>query len=403
MSFDMIMQLRNKRATLVTEARAVLDAAETEKRELSAEERAKYDTIIADVAKLKEQITREENQLALENEMRGGFEQGKPGAPAPETPEQRTAKAFRNYLVTGNAAEYRALQSDVDAAGGYLSAPEQYIAQMLKGLDDLVFVRQFATTIPLTTSDNLGVPTLTDPSDPTWTTEIAPVDRDSQMAFGKRNLRPEQLSKEILISMKLLETAAIPADTLVQERLAYRFAIALENAFLNGTGTGQPLGVFTASPNGVPIDRDFSVGNTATAITGDGLLGAKYGLKQQYRGRNSVRWCFHRDVVREIAKLKDNDGRYLWMPGLVAGQPDRLLNIAIDESEYAPAAMVPGAYVGILADWSFYWIAELHGLEVQRLNELYAKTSQIGFIGRGYWDGQPVMPEAFARVTLASA
>lgn len=400
MSFDKIMELRNKRATLVAEARGVLDAAEAEKRELGAEERAKYDTIIADVAKLKDQITREENQLALENEMRG-FE-AKPGAPAPEAPEQRTAKAFRNWLVTGNAAEYRSLQSDIDAAGGYLSAPEQYMAQILKTLDDLVFVRQHARLIPLTHSDNIGVPTLTDPSDPTWTTEIAQVDRDNKMAFGKRNLRPEQLSKEILVSMKLLETAAIPADTLVQERLAHRFAITLEYAFLNGTGTGQPLGVFTASDNGVPTSRDFSIGNTATAITGDGLLGAKYGLKQQYRSRNSVRWCFHRDVVREIAKLKDNDGRYLWMPGLVAGQPDTLLNIPIDESEYAPAAMTPGSYVGILADWSFYWIAELHGLEIQRLVELYAATSQIGFIGRGYWDGQPVMPEAFARVTLAA-
>lgn len=106
-------------------------------------------------------------------------------------------------------------------------------------------------------------------------------------------------------------------------------------------------------------------------------------------------------MVKDIAKLKDGDGQYIWKPGIADGDPDRLLNIPYDESEFAPSAKTSGAYVGILADWSYYWIAELKGLEVQRLNELFATTSQIGFIGRGYWDGAPVLAEAFARVTLA--
>lgn len=401
MSFEKVMEMRNSRATLVTEARAVLDAAEAEKRELNAEERQKYETIVGDINTLKESIEREEKQLALENEVRDL--PGKPGAmPPQETPEERTGKAFKRYLLTGSEKEYRDLANDIGVEGGYLHAPEYYVAQLLKGLDDLVFVRQFATTIPLRQNDTLGVPTLAeDMSDPTWTTEVASVVRDTQMKLGKRKLTPNQLSKEILVSMKLLNTAAIPADTLVQERMAYRFATTLENAFLNGSGTGEPLGVFTASPDGIPTTRDVSNGNTATEITADGLINAKYALKQQYRSRNTVRWAFHRDAVSMIAKLKDNDGQYIWRPGLVSGEPDKLLNIPIDESEYVPNTFTTGLYVGILADWTYYWIAEIHDLEIQRLLELYAKTSQVGFIGRGYWDGQPVMPSAFARVTLA--
>jgi hypothetical protein len=34
--------------------------------------------------------------------------------------------------------------------------------------------------------------------------------------------------------------------------------------------------------------------------------------------------------------------------------------------------------------------------------ELYAETNQVGLIGRIESDGQPVLEEAFARVTLAS-
>ena len=36
--------------------------------------------------------------------------------------------------------------------------------------------------------------------------------------------------------------------------------------------------------------------------------------------------------------------------------------------------------------------------EIQRLNELYAGTNQIGFIGRLHADGAPVLSQAFARV-----
>jgi len=41
-------------------------------------------------------------------------------------------------------------------------------------------------------------------------------------------------------------------------------------------------------------------------------------------------------------------------------------------------------------------------MRVQRLNELYAATNQVGFIGRLESDGMPVLEEAFARVTLSA-
>lgn len=404
MSFEKVLEMRAKRMGLVNEARAVLDAAEAEKRELSAEERQKYDKIVDDARTLKEKAERDERQLAMESELRGL--EGSPAATSPkgqESAEERNIKAFRSYLINGTmTTELRSLVNDTDAKGGYLHAPEQYMAELLKGIDNSVFVRQFARILPVTTSDSLGVPTLaTDLSDTAWSSEIAAVPEDTSMSFGKRELKPELLSKLVKVSMKLLRTSAIPIENLILERLSYKFSVAQENAYMNGTGTAQPLGVFTASNNGIPASRDISAGNTATAITADGLLNAKYALKQQYRSRASVRWCLHRDIVADIAKLKDNNGQYIWRPGIEMGQPDRLLNIPIDESEYAPSVKTTGLYVGILADWSYYWIAELHGLEIQRLNELYAGTSQVGFIGRQYVDGAPVLAEAFARVKLA--
>jgi HK97 family phage major capsid protein len=69
-------------------------------------------------------------------------------------------------------------------------------------------------------------------------------------------------------------------------------------------------------------------------------------------------------------------------------------------SDFAPNTFTTAQYVGLLGDFSHYWIADALDMRVQRLIELYAENNQIGFIGRKETDGQPVMGEAFARVKL---
>ena len=78
----------------------------------------------------------------------------------------------------------------------------------------------------VTSADSLGMPSLdTDLTDPTWTTEIAAPSEDTTMVFGRRELKPIQLSKLIKVSMKLLLTSALPVEGIIADRLAYKFAI----------------------------------------------------------------------------------------------------------------------------------------------------------------------------------
>jgi HK97 family phage major capsid protein len=109
----------------------------------------------------------------------------------------------------------------------------------------------------------------------------------------------------------------------------------------------------------------------------------------------------HRDGAKQTAKLKDGEGQYIWRESVRVGEPDRLLGLPVHMSEYAPNTFTTGLYVGIVGDFRFYWIADSLDMEVQRLEELYAATSQVGFIGRLESDGMPVLEEAFARVKLA--
>lgn len=409
-----LKELRNKRGKLVADMRAILDKADTEKRDVTGDEQKQYDTMFEEQDKLRTNIEREERQAELDRQLAQRSsdqpDDTDPGNKDPEkrnlgpraTPEYR--KAFANYLSRGrnnmSPEEIRAMQVDPSSQGGYLVAPEEFVANLIKRVNDLTFIRAMATKIPVTQAQSLGIPTLdADPADADWTAELATGSEDNTMAIGKRRMVPHAVAKRIKVSNDLLMMAAIGAEALVMERLAYKFAITEEKAFLTGSGVDQPLGVFTASNDGVPTSCDISAGNTTTAITFDGLIAAKYQLKAQYWPKAS--WLFHRTALKTIAQLKDNYGQYLWRQSVRVGEPDTILGAPLMMSEYVPNTFTTGLYVGMFADFSWYYIADAMDMSVRRLDELYAETNQVGFIGRKKTDGTAVLSEAFARVTLA--
>jgi len=415
---EKVRKLRADRAKIVSDQRALLDKAEAEKRAMSADENTNYENMDTEVDRLTREIDREEKLATREASMRETVDTFKP-APAGGT-EARTAeyrghkielskreganeKALRMLLTGVSVPEIRALQADADIYGGFLVAPTQFVLRLIQAVDNLVFIRNMATVFPVTKSESLGAPSLdNDPADPTWTGEISSASEDSTLSFGKRELTPHPLSKLLKVSEKLLRVSAMDVESLVIERLAYKFAVVEEYAYLLGSGSNQPVGVFTAASAGVGIStgRDVSTGNTATAITFDGLMEALYSLKSQYHPKAT--WIFHRNGIKKARKLKDGDGQYIWNPDVKGGQPDMILGRPYKMSEYVPDTWTASQYVGIIGDFSHYWIADALDMRVQRLNELYAATNQVGFIGRRESDGMPVLEEAFARVKLST-
>ena len=164
-------------------------------------------------------------------------------------------------------------------------------------------------------------------------------------------------------------------------RAARKLQEPQEKAFMTGTGANQPLGIFTAHSEGIPTSRDVSTGNTSTAITAQGVMAAFYSLKAQYM--RNARFVLHRQAVRQLRELTAN-GQFLWQPGLGrhgAGHHSR--PTVHHESEYAPSTFTTGQYVGVVGDFSKYWIVDSAQMMVQRLSELYAETNQTGLHSPG--------------------
>lgn len=307
-------------------------------------------------------------------------------------------RALRHGVKSLNASEIKSLRADSDDAGGFLVMPQQIASNLLKFVDDEVYIRQLATVTQLTQADSLGIPTMdNDINDADWTSELATGSEQSgDDLFGKRELKPHPLAKRIKVSNKLIRLSMLPIEQIIQQRLGYKFGVTMEKGYVVGDGVQKPLGLFVASDSGIPTSRDVT--STASGdVKADDLFDMKYGLKSQYQNSPNTRWFFHRDFTKKVRKLKDGNGQFLWQPGL-GGQPGTLLDTPFVQSEYAPNTFTTGSYVAVLGDMRFYHIVDSLQVQIQTLLELYAETNQRGYIARYEGDGAPVLAEAFVRL-----
>ena len=432
-----IRDLKEEAHRVINEQRELNDKVLADEREYTAEETLQWDKLDARVDELKTEIDntqkadeeRARKAVALADAERhfGDIEEPAPQIPDPNAHPDREPvgqrvifnateeyeKAFTQFLVGGAGGlreedrrilsqgwGSRNLQADSDIAGGFLLAPEKFQAELIKDRDNMVFVRRYARKFTLTDTGSMIAPARQDRmGDPTWTSELLTGAEDTSLDFDQRRLTPHPLARRIKVSNTLLRLAAMGVDAIVREEFSYEFSTVEENAFLNGTGAGQPLGIFTAVAGGISTARDVNTANTTTAIKADNLIEVLYTQPAQYR--RDARWLFHRDALKMIRKLKDGEGNYLWQPGLAGDRPATILSVPYDESEYVPNTFTSGLYVGALCCWPYYWVVDALTIGIQVLKELYAETNQTGYIARSETDAMPIHENGFVRVTLA--
>ena len=331
-----------------------------------------------------------------------------PGVSTKDTNSSDGRSAFIAYMARGieqarqvsDYAQLRALQVDSDAGGGYLVMPPSLQGDLIRAVDDALVMRQISSVQPRLAPGQTLMAAIDDDSfdEADWTGELTEIPEDDVSPFGQRRLEPRRLAKRFKISNELLMAPGFNHESYWLMRASRKIEEPQEKAFMTGTGANQPLGIFTPHNDGIPTSRDVSTGNTTTALTANGVLAAFYNLKAQYM-RNS-RFVFHRNAIRQLRELTAN-GQFLWQPGLAGSEPATILGRPFIMSEYAPNDFTTGKYVGVVGDFSRYWIVDSAQTRVQRLSELYAETNQTGYIIRAATDAAPVQAEAFVRLQLS--
>lgn len=388
-----ILELREKRAKAWEAAKAFLDSKRGNDGLISAEDGAVYDKMEADIVNLGKEITRLERQEALEAELNKPINTpltGKPVNPDMDEKVGRASdeykKAFWNVMRSKNPRQnvLNALSIGEESEGGYL-VPDEFERTLIQTLEEENIFRKLAKIIQ-TSSGDRKIPIVVTKGTASWLDEGEDYDEDD-VVFGQASIGAYKLGTMIKVSEELLNDSVFNIEEFISTEFARRIGAKEEEAFLVGDGEGKPTGIF-ATTGGAQVGATAAANN---AITADEVIDLVYSLKSPYR-KNAV-FILNDATVKVLRKLKDGQGQYLWQASLTAGTPDTLLNRPVYTSAYAPT-IAAGAKTIAFGDFKYYWIADRQGRSFKRLNELYATTGQVGFLGSQRVDGKLILPEA---------
>ncbi len=394
MSMNQILALREKRAKAWDATKAFLDTHTAENGTMSAEDAATYDKMEADVSALGDQINRLERQQAMEDALNQPTgtplvdkPTGKPGAPEKKGRAAESYNAAFWRVLRSKSVPYEvhdALQIGVDSEGGYL-VPDEYERTLVEALQDQNIFRPLAHVIH-TSSGERKIPVAASKGTAAWIDEEAAYP-ESDDSFGQVSIGAHKLATMIKVSEELLNDSVFDVPSYIAREFSRRIGAAEEEAFFTGDGSGKPLGILAAT-GGAELGVTAASG---TKITADEIIDLFYSLRAPYR-RKAV-FLMNDSTVRDIRKLKNANGDYLWQPSLTAGTPDRILNRPVHTSTYMPA-IEAGKPCMVFGDLNYYWIADREGRSFKRLNELYAATGQVGFMASERVDGKLILQEA---------
>ena len=409
-----IIELRNKRNTLWEQTKAFLEEHRDDKGLVEASAVETYNKMAADVKALGEEIKRLEDQMEMDAKLSAAT-----SAPVHADPKAGQRKgivratataeyndAFWNMMRGNNSLEVRdALSVGVDQNGGF-TVPDEFERQLVQALEENNIFRSLAKTIH-TNSGTRTIPIATDSGSASWIEEGAAI-QESDMSFAQETLSAYKLGCMIKVSNELLNDSAFDIAAHIAQRFGVRFGNAEEDAFINGTGPSANPQTTPSQPTGILTSLTPSTGNTtdnAQTVHFDNIYKLYYSLKSPYR-RKAAFLC-NETLLLQLMLLKDKNDNYIWKPGLEVGKPDTILGRPIYTSGYMPAitgtaTQDKGKKVLLFGDFSYYWIADRQNRTLKRLNELYAVTDQVGFIGTQRVDGKLILPEAMQVMALGT-
>lgn len=292
-------------------------------------------------------------------------------AAAEEAPHQ---KAFAAYLRSGDddglrglELEGKALNTSIAADGGYLVDPQTSDA-IQSTLSSTASIRAIASVVNV---DATSYDVLVDHSEmgAGWATEAAASVETDTPQIERISIPLHELSALPKASQRLLDDSAFDIEGWLAGRIADKFARSEADAFINGDGVDKPTGLLTYP---TVDDLTWSWGNlgyvvseTAGGITrADPIVDLVYALGAEYRA--NATFVMNSRTAGHIRKLKDNDGRFVWLDGIAEGEPARLMGYRVMICEDMPDIANDSMSIAFGDFGAGYTVAERPDLRVLR-------------------------------------
>lgn len=245
------------------------------------------------------------------------------------------------YLRRGRETEVKSINGASPADGGF-AIPRQIDAMIARELTEISPIRAIAQVVQTGTSGYRKLVS-TGGTASGWVSETTARPETEAPNFAEIAPPSGDLYANPAASQGMLDDAAFDLETWLANEIAIEFARAEGAAFVNGTGVNQPSGFLNATTStaedGVRAFGQLQYIGSGSA-TGFGsapeakLIDLVHSLKAGHR--QGASFVMNSATLANVRKLKTTDGAFLWQPGMVEGQPDRLLGYPVIEAEDMP-------------------------------------------------------------------
>lgn len=264
-------QLREQRTQAVDTMKQLVDTAAHEKRDLSADESKRFDSLKAEERTLSEQISRAEYVADAERRTASPVSGGR------DTHEKLTEnvsvlKVMRAQMegraLDGAELEYSQeaeRRSGRKAEGAFIpmAALEQRVNTTTSGADlvpenhradqyigplrNRLLARQLGVRVLPGLSGNVSIPKYGTGLTTGWVAENSSVS-DGDMTFDEVTLSPKHVGGKTEMSRQLIQQSSPAIEQLVRDDLAYQIAKQIDAAIIHGDGLGNnPTGIMNTA------------------------------------------------------------------------------------------------------------------------------------------------------------
>lgn len=393
MNFKALMEKKND---LIVRAEAILNDAETNKRELTDDEAQELAEIRDDVRKIKEalkiaeELHEEKKELKEEGDVLDGRACGdeKKREAEQKAKEEADYRAFDAYLR--NRVNHRAGDVDLTKSDNGAVIPTTIANKIISMVYNICPILERSTKYNV--KGKLVVPYYDETSNAitvAYATEFTELE-SSVGAFDKIELDGYLAGALTLVSRSLINNSDFNLVDFVVEKMAYAIKRFIEHELLVGT-SGAVTGLST-------LTNSITAGAT-TAITADEVVILHDAIKDDFQA-NAI-WIMSPATRTALRTLKSKMGYYLLNDDMSSPFGSTLLGKPVYVSDNMPdmgagnTAIYYGDMRGLATKFS-------EDMSIEVLREKYATMHAVGVVGWLEFDSKVEDAQKIAKLVMAS-
>lgn len=411
-------EIREQRSGKIAEMRQINEAAGNDNRDLSGEERKRFDVLEGEVRGLNARLTDAEKLSEFERlETRGEIVSGDQSAHkslatyslAKALVESRSGNLtgveaewhqelsrdrteVRGVMVPtdilGLGAENRALTTTTPGAGPGSSLIGTDIAAMSDRRRPALKTEAMGATVMRGLTGNMDLPRLIGSGNAGWVAEHTDAAR-SDATLAKKSMGPKTVAAEYEVSRRMLLQSNQALDPILRRDLAYLLAQKLDSAGIHGGGANEPTGVLADAEVTAIVESSIDITDTTADLISSLELDDVTGTRA---------FLTNPQVLGLVRKRKDTDGHVIPSSEIFHGE-------RVETSTQVPSDIgdANDKSALIYGEWASLFIGYWSGIDLL-MNPYHSDVaSKGGALLHAFLDCDVVVrhPEAFRYAEIA--